>query len=809
MKRKIFYFLKTKEEYDYMLRNNLIPKRGIVLIESTQEIYRNKLPYSGYGPLKTYFESLKTELQSLIQDKNEDVSSALEQIDQKLKQDLIDYNSGFQTNFNTILDQIKTLQNGLSDSDYLIKNTIVPTLENFKSNVSSLDNKNSQYQQSIASILETTNSFKSSLTNLSNDLKTLSTKHTSDINSLQNYIKNDVLKLITDQGSSSTTTLKEWVKTYITQQKMSDSELRTKVLNIVNLSTLESNLKSLISNSESSLKLYVDSEIAKVKINNNNNNGGGTNSGTGGTGGNINISYATVDYVDGKFNQLNIPASITKLGLVKVGSYLTIDADGTLSVNKTALLAGISPSSGGDSNTGGGGIDFSDDIEKIKKDIEILKALNREDIEKIAKEILDDYIDLLKKIKEGKLEWSKIFNDSGWNDNINAYLQTVGLITKNLDGSITANWTTLRQDIERIEGKVNSINVFQDENGNPISYETFRSSIISAIENDTSLASMKTAYSNHILGKEEALDFALGEMSLISSKGTSMARIINDVNGNITSLSNTVNQHDASIQAMSSFLNFTSGATFKSKVNEAIAEIYAINGSTDNAIKAAIVASVTGDQSAINLIANTVNTSGSLNASTLTAGEYLVKIDGEGVKVGGNSTDDNFINKILSNGSGYFANGKIYWNSDGSGGIGTDNGLRWTSSGAISIDASKIFIQNQWTMSGGAEISNTPWLGGFTAKVIDPTYNRIYASMDNCSGLLVQYQNGVNASPTGGICIGHRNGGAIGYGSDGEFSIQVLNNGQWKRGFTGKITVQEMGNNSYRILTFVNGICLG
>ena len=803
MKRKIFYFLKTKEEYDYMLRNNLIPKRGIVLIESTQEIYRNKLPYSGYGPLKTYFESLKTELQSLIQDKNEDVSSALEQIDQKLKQDLIDYNSGFQTNFNTILDQIKTLQNGLSDSDYLIKNTIVPTLENFKSNVSSLDNKNSQYQQSIASILETTNSFKSSLTNLSNDLKTLSTKHTSDINSLQNYIKNDVLKLITDQGSSSTTTLKEWVKTYVTQQKMSDSELRTKVLNIVNLSTLESNLKSLITNSESSLKLYIDAEITKLKLNNNNNNGGGTN--TDGSG-NINISYATVAYVDGKFDQINIPATVSKLGLIKVGNYLTIDTDGTLHVNKTALLAGIG--NGGGTNTGGG-TDYSDDIEKIKKDIEILKALNKEEIEKIAKEVLDDYIDLLKKIKEGKLEWSKIFNDSGWNDNINAYLQTVGLITKNLDGSITANWTTLRQDIERIEGKVNSINVFQDENGNPISYETFRSQIISAIENDTSLASMKTAYSNHILGKEEALDFALGEMSLISSKGTSMAKIINDVNGNITSLSNTVNQHDASIQAMSSFLNFTSGATFKSKVNEAIAEIYAINGSTDNAIKAAIVASVTGDQSAINLIANTVNASGSLNASTLTAGQYLVKIDGEGVKVGGNSTDDNFINKILSNGSGYFANGKIYWNSDGSGGIGTDNGLKWDSSGAISIDASKIFIQNQWTMSGGAEISNTPWLGGFTAKITDPTYNRIYASMDNCSGLLVQYQNGANAPATGGICIGHHNGGTIGYGSDGEFSIQVLNNGQWKRGFTGKITVQEMGDNSYRTLTFVNGICLG
>jgi len=61
-KRKIFYFLKTKEEYDYMLSGGLIPRRGIVLIESTQEIYRDKKPYSGYGPLKSYFENLRTDL---------------------------------------------------------------------------------------------------------------------------------------------------------------------------------------------------------------------------------------------------------------------------------------------------------------------------------------------------------------------------------------------------------------------------------------------------------------------------------------------------------------------------------------------------------------------------------------------------------------------------------------------------------------------------------------------------------------------------------------------------------------------------
>ena len=57
-KRRIFYFLKNKEEYDYMLQNNLIPKRGIVLIESTHEIYRNKVPYTGYSPLKEHFDSI-------------------------------------------------------------------------------------------------------------------------------------------------------------------------------------------------------------------------------------------------------------------------------------------------------------------------------------------------------------------------------------------------------------------------------------------------------------------------------------------------------------------------------------------------------------------------------------------------------------------------------------------------------------------------------------------------------------------------------------------------------------------------------
>lgn len=115
-KRKIFYFLKNKEEYDYMLQNNLIPKRGIVLIESTQEIYRNRVPYSGYSPLKQYFESAKEQCKEYTDQKNTEVKALIKQLKTSINE--ISTNNDI-SRFKT---KLQNLENKISNLDLQISN---------------------------------------------------------------------------------------------------------------------------------------------------------------------------------------------------------------------------------------------------------------------------------------------------------------------------------------------------------------------------------------------------------------------------------------------------------------------------------------------------------------------------------------------------------------------------------------------------------------------------------------------------------------------------------------------------------------
>lgn len=114
-KRKIFYFLKTKEEYDYMLQNNLIPKRGIVLIESTQEIYRNKVPYSGYSPLKENFDLIKDNCKEYTDSKYNDVQNLIKQLKSS-----INSNTNNNTDINKVKTKLSNLENKLSDLEFQV-----------------------------------------------------------------------------------------------------------------------------------------------------------------------------------------------------------------------------------------------------------------------------------------------------------------------------------------------------------------------------------------------------------------------------------------------------------------------------------------------------------------------------------------------------------------------------------------------------------------------------------------------------------------------------------------------------------------
>lgn len=91
--------------------------------------------------------------------------------------------------------------------------------------------------------------------------------------------------------------------------------------------------------------------------------------------------------------------------------------------------------------------------------------------------------------------WGEIFTSSGWSDAINAYLQQIGLIGQEVDeqgNRITKyNYSEMIQKLDEISSKVDSIELFTDENGNMITIEDLYSRIDQTVNNHTAITALE------------------------------------------------------------------------------------------------------------------------------------------------------------------------------------------------------------------------------------------------------------------------------------------------------------------------------
>ena len=91
--------------------------------------------------------------------------------------------------------------------------------------------------------------------------------------------------------------------------------------------------------------------------------------------------------------------------------------------------------------------------------------------------------------------WGEIFTSNGWSDAINAYLQQIGLIGQEVDeqgNRITKyNYSEMIQKIDEISSKVDSIELFTDENGNMITIEDLYSRIDQTVNNHTAITALE------------------------------------------------------------------------------------------------------------------------------------------------------------------------------------------------------------------------------------------------------------------------------------------------------------------------------
>lgn len=91
--------------------------------------------------------------------------------------------------------------------------------------------------------------------------------------------------------------------------------------------------------------------------------------------------------------------------------------------------------------------------------------------------------------------WGEIFTSNGWSDAINAYLQQIGLIGQEVDeqgNRITKyNYSEMIQKLDEISSKVDSIELFTDEDGNMITIEDLYSRIDQTVNNHTAITALE------------------------------------------------------------------------------------------------------------------------------------------------------------------------------------------------------------------------------------------------------------------------------------------------------------------------------
>lgn len=486
-KRKIFYFLKTKEEYDYMLSGGLIPRRGIVLIESTQEIYRDKKPYSGYGPLKSYFENLRTDLQSLIQDKNTEVTDSVQNIYNEIHEDLETYNSQFQTKLNEQQQLINTVKSGLTDSNYYINHTIVPSLQNYENSINTLQTNYSDLSVLVATKVNELNQTKSILNTVVSNLDELTRKHNSDITELNDYIQEIVSTRLTTSNTNTESSIKDWVKTYISQYQFIDSDFITKVSANLDLSKVDQRINTY----DSTIKSWVNSQLEPINssiswLRNKVNlllSNSGNQSQTEEPNGNeepIVVSGVTLAEVQTEiqnyYNQHTLAIATTSTaGIVKIKSTggIGIDETGGIYIKseikneiKDAILSqlGITPGQQHQQETQEGNEGENQNSYSslnpelipsinanwinIKNTVESFDQGINDTVASKVQEVISQNYSFLSRIKNKYVTFEEIFSDNTIESTFKNQLVSLGLLVRNLDQSVSFGYESRLSEVE-------------------------------------------------------------------------------------------------------------------------------------------------------------------------------------------------------------------------------------------------------------------------------------------------------------------------------------------------------------------------
>lgn len=268
-------------------------------------------------------------------------------------------------------------------------------------------------------------------------------------------------------------------------------------------------------------------------------------------------------------------------------------------------------------------------ISNVNSRLDNLVLLTQQDVQNTVTSMIADMRSFI-----DNFGWDAMFNDSGWNEEMRAYIQTVGF-TDSENNQVS--WSQFYQDFKTLQSVVSQINIGGTDED--INYETIQAMINSTIDGNTAINEIKSKWAL-AAENEKVLKWLASGFAAQANQGGSFAQVYAaGQNANTTAISaletrvddieDDVDSNTTAIASLSTRVdNAISGLVTQAALNNATSAIY----SQLDGVTAAVATAVKKDENG-------------RVTSSITFGADNVALN--------------------ENGSGYLAGGNINWDTAG------------------------------------------------------------------------------------------------------------------------------------------------
>lgn len=363
-------------------------------------------------------------------------------------------------------------------------------------------------------------------------------------------------------------------------------------------------------------------------------------------------------------------------------------------------------------------------IENIQQQLKDLVIVTDQDVHDTVSEMIQDMQDFVE-----RFGWDAMFNDSGWNEQMKAYIQTVGF-TDSEDQQVS--WTQFYQDFQTLKGTVNQITGSIGDGTE--TYEAIQSLIQAKIENEQAIAELKTKWAL-VDENEEVLKWLVSGFTSQSGEDETFTQIFSALSQE--ALDSNLRNIDSAIAELE-----TRVVTAENGIQANTQQISSVGNSISG-----LVTSAQLDEAKTTLFAKIDDEKEDVMAHF----DLAVMKDGENGEVTSTVTFGANNAELNADGSGYLANGNFKWTEDG---VITIQTLEDTSSNRnrITVTEDGLHFQGQGTRATGTFDLNLNGIK-FNKPGNSFGYGTTYSLGIGQFGLLISGSNGLHSEQNGEILL--------------------------------------------------------